>query len=326
MVHKSVLILAVLIGLSWANAWTALDPEEASYIYTHCMEDFMPRASNPLGSLQSWIQWGLGPDEETSYCYVRCCLVDTGLYDPASNSFKPGRIQQQYEAYQSYDLDTQEHVTEFTNAVDALAPPRSSDDCKALFDIYKPVHLKHKATARNIYHGDLNKAKLIYDKLGSEIKQRGQTYSRFCEKKVFPNAGNDVICAVREISDSNTDSSTFKDYIDCLFEGIGYTWENGTIDHVEFIRDFQLADKNTDALNVALEKCASSLPENDDEALHYYKCLLADSSVSEDFRDALTYRNVRSKRYSYLLKHPRPVYDKEKAKQEALNDDGISCP
>nr|AAA29347.1 D7 protein [Aedes aegypti] len=319
---KLLLLLAIFTTFSVVASMGPFDPEEMLFIFTRCMEDNLEDGANRLPMLAKWKEWINEPvDSPATQCFGKCVLVRTGLYDPVAQKFDASVIQEQFKAYPS--LGEKSKVEAYANAVKQL--PSTNNDCAAVFKAYDPVHKAHKDTSKNLFHGNKELTKGLYEKLGKDIRQKKQSYFEFCENKYYP-AGSDKrqqLCQIRQYT--VLDDALFKEHTDCVMKGIRYITKDNQLDVEEVKRDFKLVNKDTKALEKVLNDCKSKEPSNAKEkSWHYYKCLV-ESSVKDDFKEAFDYREVRSQIYAFNLPK-KQAYSKPAVQSQVMEIDGKQCP
>ncbi|XP_053693312.1 37 kDa salivary gland allergen Aed a 2-like [Sabethes cyaneus] len=320
------IILALVIQT--VASWDPVDPEEALFTYTRCIEEFSKKASNPSVALMNWKSWKLEPANElATKCYVKCALVRLGLYDPVANAFKPERIDPQWEKYRKYDFVDENKVQAYKNALQSVAQP-ASDKCEDIFSAYQAVHSKHVDTSRKLFHGYPENTAVIYKDLGRNIRQRKQSYFVFCENKYYLEGANErnKLCDIRAYKVFEKDE-TYKQLLICIFRGLRYLTNENKINETEIVRDFVQVGKDESKIQQLVKKCGTGAPANDDKSLvlHYYKCLLADP-LKEDFKEAFNYRELRSEDYAYKLRPNTPPYSKAVVDARMAEIDDFQCP
>lgn len=315
------LLLAVTVSSAWATKGP-FDPEEMVFTFTRCMEDNLQDGPTRLPTLAKWKNWINEPaDESSTHCFSKCVLERTGLYDPVAGKFDAEVIRKQHQAYPS--LAEKSEVDAYASAVQKLPPTKN--DCASIFKAYDPVHKAHKDTSKNLFHGNKELTKGIYEKLGKQIRQKDQSYFEYCENKFYP-AGSEQrpkLCKIRQYV--VFDDARFKDHTDCLMKGVRYITKDHELDRDEVKRDFQQVNKGTDALEKVLDACKSKEPKGvKDISWHYYKCLV-ESSVVNDFKEAFDYREVRTQDYAVNLVKKK-AYNRSEVQSQVMEIDGKQCP
>ncbi|XP_065077763.1 long form salivary protein D7L1-like [Ochlerotatus camptorhynchus] len=298
-IAKCLEVVAIFSWLSVVVSLEALDPEEALFINTRCLEDYAGKKD----------------------CLIKCILEKLGLYNPGTKKFEAELITKQQEKYP--DLVPKEEADAYADAVNKL--PTAENTCKAVYGVFSTILKQYKITSLNLFHENLEKSKKIYDELGAEIKQPGQSIFHFCENKFYPpgSPNRKEICEMRQFK--VLDNEIYKKRVQCVYKGLRYITKDDKFDPSELKRDFKLAGKDTGRLDKVLAKCKSSEPKDPlPLARHYYKCLM-DSEVVEDYKEAVDYREVRSMDYRYNIPKVRK-YDKTAVAAQVKKLDAMQCP
>lgn len=319
---KLQLVLAFITISAVLGSMGPFDPEEMLFIFTRCMEDNLIDGPTRLSMLVKWKEWtGEPANNIATHCFGKCILESTGMYDPTAEKFDSNVILEQYNAYQT--LAEKNKVDEYANAVEQL--PSTKNDCTAVFNAYDPVHKAHKDTSRNLFHGNKDLTKSIYEELEGRIRQKDQSYFEYCENRYYP-VGSDQrqqLCNIRQYV--VLDDALFKEHTDCIMKGVRYITKDNKLNRNEIERDFKLVGKDTEALGKILDACQSDEPNDVKEiSWHYYKCLV-ESSVAENFKEAFDYREVRTQDYAYNLVK-KQLYSRPTVQSQVMEIDGKQCP
>ncbi|XP_065077893.1 long form salivary protein D7L1-like [Ochlerotatus camptorhynchus] len=320
-------IFAVAVSLA-TPLWDAVDPEQVLFIASRCMEDWSPKAKDPKKALENWMNWKLQPsDDQATHCYTKCMLEKIGFYDFGEKKFKGVRVVQQWETYHQYQSADREKVLALADEFN-LIKLQKSFNCTAVFNAYKDVHAKYLDTIKAILFGDRSSAEKFYKAKGDTIKQKGQSLFVFCENINYP-AGSakrkQELCKIRKYELSS--GKEFSNHMACIFKGLRYLNKKNELNAEEIVRDLQLVGKKPNAMKATLQKCKGNLKETDPGAIaiHYYKCLLDDPKVVDDFKEAFDYREIRSQDYMSLLRSSMKPYEKSEVRKMVDKIDDKQC-
>lgn len=159
------------------SGWQPRTPEQTLYAYVRCLND----SSASIEMKIRWVMWQ--PDQSPeSQCYVKCVSEDLRLYDPARRQFVPERFEQQARAFHE-DPEADDIRTLYTDAQRLLAGELPDSDCSTVFAKYAPFYAVHQEHILDIFHGDLRKILVTYQRLGPRVKQIGQSFVDYCEKR-----------------------------------------------------------------------------------------------------------------------------------------------
>uniref|UniRef100_A0A1Y9INE9 Long form D7 salivary protein n=1 Tax=Anopheles melas TaxID=34690 RepID=A0A1Y9INE9_9DIPT len=303
-VPRVLLFILLELFVQASQAFKALDPEEAWYVYERCHEDHLPSGPNRETYLKTWKFWKLEPNDAVTHCYVKCTLAGLQMYDEKTKTFKPETVPVQHEAYKAFTEVESSKVNELEQALSSLNA--GSGSCAEVFNAYLPVHNKYVGVSRKIYHGTVDSVAKIYA-AKPEIKKQEESFVAYCAKKALGANGKEGYKKLRDYE--LADSAEFRNAMDCVFRGFRYIDDSGLkIDEV--VRDFNLINKSDlePEVRSVLASCTGT------QAYDYYSCLL-NSSVKEDFRNAFYFHELRSANYGYLAMGN--VYEgPEKVKEE----------
>uniref|UniRef100_A0A2M4A668 Putative long form d7 salivary protein n=1 Tax=Anopheles triannulatus TaxID=58253 RepID=A0A2M4A668_9DIPT len=292
---KTLLVALTLISctvpyVKARHRWTALTPEQTSFVYTRCQEDQLPADASRKQYIENWHQWKLQPNDHITQCYTKCVLEGLELYDSNKKKFRPGRVSSQYVAYQFLNRATVDEVAKYKAAIDALEP--ASDSCSDLFKAYLPVHESFVDVSRKLYHGTVEGAARVYNS-DPYLKRKNESMFAFCEKHIYGGQHLEDMCRGRRYE--LTGSDELRNMIECVFRGLRYI-KHGDINIDEIVRDFDLINRGDlePRVRAILSDCRGIQPYD------YYSCLL-NSDISQEFKLAFDYRDMRSADYTYLV-------------------------
>ncbi|EAT41993.1 AAEL006417-PA [Aedes aegypti] len=319
-------ILAAL-HVTAAPLWDAKDPEQLRFITSRCMEDWYPKAKNPKAALQNWLGWKLEPsDDQATQCYTKCVLEKIGFYEPGEKRFKGVRVMQQWETFHKYLNADREKVHDLTSTFDFI-PPLKSSSCSEVFEAFKKVNGKHSETIRAILFGKGESSKKYYQEKGVKIKQKEQSLFMHCEALNYPKGSpqRKDLCGIRKYQMGS--GIVFERHMECIFKGLRYMTSKNELDVDEIARDFIVVKKKPDAMKAMMKTCKANLKEKNPGkiAVHYYKCLMNDSKVTNDFKEAFDYREVRSKDYFAALTGKLKPYSRSDVRKQVDDIDKIQC-
>uniref|UniRef100_A0A2M3ZXW9 Long form d7 salivary protein n=1 Tax=Anopheles triannulatus TaxID=58253 RepID=A0A2M3ZXW9_9DIPT len=283
--------------------WTALTPEETKFVYMRCQEDHLPADASRKQYIENWHQWKLQPNDHVTQCYTKCVLEGLELYDGNKKKFRPGRVSSQHVAYQFLNGATADEVAKYKAAIDALEP--ASDSCADLYKAYLPVHETFVDVTRKLYHGTVEGAARVYNS-DANLKRMNESMFTYCEKHVYGDQNREEMCRGRRYE--LTGSDELRNMIECIFRGLRYI-KHGDINIDEIVRDFALINRDDlePRVRSILSDCRGIQPYD------YYSCLL-NSDISNEFKLAFDFRDIRSADYAYIVKGN--TYDAEKVAAE----------
>ncbi|XP_053673448.1 37 kDa salivary gland allergen Aed a 2-like [Anopheles nili] len=202
-------------------AWQPRTPEQTLYAYVRCLND----SSASVEMKIRWVMWQ--PDQSPeSQCYVKCVSEDLRLYDPVRRRFVPERFVQQARAFhEDADSDLGEL---FADAHRLLVGELTDSECGTVFAKYAPFYAVHQEHILDIFHGDLRKILLTYERLGSRVKQIGQSFVDYCEKRYAFGW-----------SEEEQRACPNRTAVECIFRGFRWITEEGTVNVAEIVRDFE---------------------------------------------------------------------------------------
>ncbi|XP_053687052.1 uncharacterized protein LOC128736587 [Sabethes cyaneus] len=255
--------------------WQARTPEQTLYAYVRCLND----SSATLEMKTSWVRWQ--PDNTVdSQCYIKCVSEDLGLVDRKERRIRPDRFIKQADAYYSGDPDKLQEFKQ--DAETMLAGELDEVNCQSVFSKYVEFFLQHAPIILRMFHGHYRDTGLTYDQLADQVKQLGQTFLDFCEKrhdsKLDPG--------------DNCPSATL---LDCLFRGFRWISEENELNVNEVRRDYGLSGYELDA-----ESCESSAAD----ARALYQCLR--DKDAEKLSLVIANRNQRSAYYFDMTSQEEP--------------------
>uniref|UniRef100_A0A182QCH9 D7 protein n=1 Tax=Anopheles farauti TaxID=69004 RepID=A0A182QCH9_9DIPT len=204
-----------------ASGWQPRTPEQTLYAYVRCLND----SSASIEMKIRWVMWQ--PDQSPeSQCYVKCVSEDLRLYDPARRQFVPERFEQQARAFHD-DPNAPELQPFYADAKRLLQGQLADSECSTVFAKYAPFYAVHQERILDIFHGDLRKILVTYQQLGPRVKQIGQSFVDYCEKRYgFGWAEEEQLpCPNRQA-------------IDCIVRGFRWITEENQVNTAEIVRDF----------------------------------------------------------------------------------------
>ncbi|KAL1398223.1 hypothetical protein pipiens_009137 [Culex pipiens pipiens] len=312
------LLLAQVSVSTCLAAWAPLNPEETLYVYTSCFDEWAPKDGTQRKAVaETWFKaWDLKPDNPGTHCFAKCVLEGVGLYDGKTNTMAVSRVVEQQKAFEKFNSYGPKEVNDLTSA---LSPIKPSSDCGQLYKVYTPVFEKFKKTIRSLYHGHKEVTEKIYKSLGSNIKQKDETYATFCAKKHLAKATKLRHCNIRQFSMNVKPDDDLKKYIDCLFKGYRYISTDGNFYAPKLLHDFhKIGNTKSDAkVETVLKGC------KDTSAIGYHYCLLA-SNVEDEYGKALQYREIRSGNYKSVIEGDK--YDEKKVEKQFKDILAKVCP
>uniref|UniRef100_A0A182NJ93 D7 protein n=1 Tax=Anopheles dirus TaxID=7168 RepID=A0A182NJ93_9DIPT len=216
------------------SGWQPRTPEQTLYAYVRCLND----SSASIEMKIRWVMWQ--PDQSPeSQCYVKCVSEDLRLYDPARRQFVPERFEQQARAFHE-DADAADLQVLYADATRLLAGPLPDSECATVFAKYAPFYAVHQERILDIFHGDLRKILATYQQLGPRVKQIGQSFVDYCEKRYGFGWAEEE----QQPCPSRT-------AIDCIMRGFRWITEENRVNVAEIVRDFAGFEVATDEL----ERC-----------------------------------------------------------------------
>uniref|UniRef100_A0A182PK05 D7 protein n=1 Tax=Anopheles epiroticus TaxID=199890 RepID=A0A182PK05_9DIPT len=202
--------------------WQPRTPEQTLYAYVRCLND----SSASIEMKIRWVMWQ--PDQSPeSQCYVKCVSEDLRLYDPARRQFVPERFEQQARAFHD-DPESDDIRPLYGDAARLLTGELPDNECATVFAKYAPFYAVHQEHILDIFHGDLRKILVTYKRLGSRVKQIGQSFVDYCEKRYG------FVWAEEEQRPCPNRTA-----IECVFHGFRWITEEGSVNVAEIIRDFE---------------------------------------------------------------------------------------
>uniref|UniRef100_A0A182WCF8 D7 protein n=1 Tax=Anopheles minimus TaxID=112268 RepID=A0A182WCF8_9DIPT len=271
------------------SGWQPRTPEQTLYAYVRCLND----SSASIEMKIRWVMWQ--PDQSPeSQCYVKCVSEDLRLYDPARRQFVPERFEQQARAFHEQP-NSAEMKQLYDDATRLLAGELPDNECGTVFAKYAPFYAVHQEHILDIFHGDLRKILVTYDRLGSRVKQIGQHYMDYCEKRYgFVWSEEEQ----RRCPDRTA--------INCMLQGFRWITEEGTVNVPEIVRDFsefgvaanelercQVADELYWCLRaISADKLSAVIRQRNAQTAYYFD----QSSEDEPWKSAVEFGNSRLNR------------------------------
>lgn len=209
--------------------WEPRTPEQTLYAYVRCLND----SSASMQQKINWVKWHPDTTYE-SQCYVKCVSEELRLYDPKEKRFLPERFVQQAESF--FYADPEQLQTLRTNADPMLAGTLEDNSCESVFNKYTPFYTAHHNTILRMFHGDYRDIGTTYAKLGDRVKQIGQMYVDYCEKRTGAKWDEKASCPSVAL-------------LDCIFRGFRWITEEGAVDVNEVRRDYVAAGQNGDMMD-----------------------------------------------------------------------------
>ncbi|XP_052872870.1 37 kDa salivary gland allergen Aed a 2-like [Anopheles cruzii] len=234
-----------------ATGWLPRTPEQTLYAYVRCLND----SSASIEMKIRWVMWQPDTSPE-SQCYVKCVSENLRLYDRMRRQFAPERFEQQARAFHD-EPEAPEMRQMYDDARRLLVGELTDNECGTVFAKYAPFYATHQEHILAIFHGDLRKILATYRRLGTHVKQIGQSFVDYCEKRYGFRWTEQV--------QFNCPNRTA---VDCVLRGFRWITEEGAINDAEIVRDFKSAGQSVDEL----DKCT------DPEQL--YVCLRAHDSTA----------------------------------------------
>ncbi|XP_316342.4 37 kDa salivary gland allergen Aed a 2 [Anopheles gambiae] len=271
------------------SGWQPRTPEQTLYAYVRCLND----SSASIEMKIRWVMWQ--PDQSPeSQCYVKCVSEDLRLYDPARRQFVPERFEQQARAFHE-DPEADDIRTLYTDAHRLLAGELPDSDCSTVFAKYAPFYAVHQEHILDIFHGDLRKILVTYQRLGPRVKQIGQSFVDYCEKRYgFAWAEEEQRPCPNQTA------------VQCILRGFRWITEEGSVNVAEIVRDFdgfgveaselkqcQGADDLYWCLrSLNSDKLAAVIRQRDAQTAFYFD----QSSTDEPWKSAVDFGNARLNR------------------------------
>nr|ARA71366.1 putative juvenile hormone binding protein [Culex quinquefasciatus] len=204
------------------SPWTARNPEQTMYAYVRCLNDSTASVEQKI----RWVRWQ--PDASTeSQCYVKCVSEELQLFDVRERRFRPERFVLQAESYGRGDVNGELDKLR-TNAEPMLAGSLEEATCEAVFNKYATFYTTHTETILRMFHGDHRDLVETYGKLGDKVKQIGETFVAYCEKRYEGSWGEDEACPATAL-------------VDCVLRGFRWITEEGDVNVNEIRRDYAAA-------------------------------------------------------------------------------------
>ncbi|XP_053667108.1 37 kDa salivary gland allergen Aed a 2-like [Anopheles marshallii] len=271
--------------------WQPRTPEQTLYAYVRCLND----SSASIEMKIRWVMWQ--PDQSPeSQCYVKCVSEDLRLYDPARRQFVPERFEQQARAFHE-DPSSADLQQLYDDANRLLAGELPDSECSTVFAKYAPFYAVHQEHILDIFHGDLRKILITYKQLGPRVKQIGQPFMDYCEKRygfVW--------------SEEEQRRCPNRTAVDCILHGFRWVTEEGTVNVAEIVRDFsgfevaaselercQVADELYWCLRaISADKLSAVIRQRNAQTAYYFD----QSSEDEPWKSAVEFGSSRLNRAS----------------------------
>ncbi|XP_050091716.1 37 kDa salivary gland allergen Aed a 2-like [Anopheles aquasalis] len=237
----------VEVPLEASSAWLPRTPEQTLYAYVRCLND----SSASMEMKIRWVMWQ--PDQSPeSQCYVKCVSESLRLYDPVRRQFDPERFVLQARTFHD-EPDSPEMQQMYGDARQLLAGELPDSECGSVFAKYAPFYAVHQEHILDIFHGDLRKILVTYQRLGGHVKQIGQSFVEYCEQRYGFSWG-----------EQESRPCPNRTAIDCVLRGFRWITEEGDVDVKEIERDYTRAGQATDELvqcttNDQLYQCLRSI-------------------------------------------------------------------
>ncbi|EAT39591.1 AAEL008620-PA [Aedes aegypti] len=206
-----------------SGEWQPRTPEQTLYAYVRCLND----SSASIEQKINWVKWHPDTTYE-SQCYVKCVSEELRLYDPKEKRFRPERFVLQAESF--FHADPEQLQALKNNAEPMLAGVLADNSCESVFNKYATFYATHHSTILRMFHGDYRDIGNTYAKLGNGVKQIGQMFVDFCEKRTDFKWNEDNSCPPEA-------------FLDCVFRGFRWITEEGEVNVNEIRRDYEAAGK-----------------------------------------------------------------------------------
>lgn len=209
-----------------SEKWEPRTPEQTLYAYVRCLND----SSASIEQKINWVKWHPDTTYE-SQCYVKCVSEELRLYDPKEKRFLPERFVQQAESF--FYADPEQLQTLRTNADPMLAGVLEDNSCESVFNKYATFYATHHNTILRMFHGDYRDIGTTYANLGERVKQIGQKFVDYCEKRTGTKWDEKQVCPSAAL-------------LDCIFRGFRWITEEGAVNVNEIRRDYGAAGQGAD--------------------------------------------------------------------------------
>lgn len=238
------------------------------YAYVRCLNDSTASVEQKI----RWVRWQPDASPE-SQCYVKCVSEELRLFDVRERRFRPERFVLQAETFGHSDASELDQLR--TNAEPMLTG--TLDDpvtCEAVFNKYATFYTTHTGTILKMFHGDHRDLMDTYLELGDNVKQIGETFVAYCEKRHVVEWSEEEECPAEAL-------------VDCVLRGFRWITEEGEVNVNEIRRDYTAAGLDSDS------DCASA---SDARAL--FQCLRgAASGGATKLNQVIRERNQRTAFY-----------------------------
>lgn len=237
------------------------------YAYVRCLNDSTASVEQKV----RWVRWEPDASPE-SQCYVKCVSEELRLFDVRERRFRPERLILQAETYAHSNPAELDRLR--TNAEPMLSGTLDDPTCEAVFNKYATFYSTHTFTILKMFHGDHRNLMNTYRMLGDNVKQIGETFVQFCEKR--HGAGKTW---------SEDDDCPAPALVDCVLRGFRWITEEGEVNVNEIRRDFAAAELASDS------DCASA-----SGASALFQCL-REASGADSLNKVIRERNERTAFY-----------------------------
>uniref|UniRef100_A0A182YKB5 Uncharacterized protein n=1 Tax=Anopheles stephensi TaxID=30069 RepID=A0A182YKB5_ANOST len=277
------------VASSATSEWQPRTPEQTLYAYVRCLND----SSASIEMKIRWVMWQPDMSPE-SQCYVKCVSEDLRLYDPARRQFVPERFERQARAFHE-DPDGADMQQLYSDANQLLAGELPDSECSTVFAKYAPFYAVHQEHILDIFHGDLRKILVTYQQLGSRVKQIGQHFMDYCEKRYG--------FVWSEVEQSRCPDPTA---VECMLRGFRWITEEGTVNVAEIVRDYggfgvaaselercRVADELYWCLRaISADKLSAVIRQRNAQTAYYFD----QASEDEPWKSAVEFGNSRLNR------------------------------
>ncbi|XP_058833408.1 37 kDa salivary gland allergen Aed a 2-like [Topomyia yanbarensis] len=255
--------------------WQPRTPEQTLYAYVRCLND----SSASVEMKIRWVRWQ--PDNSPeSQCYVKCVSEELRLFDTEEQRFRPERFVQQADAF--YKADPAKLQALKVDAEPMLTGKLEEVSCQSVFEKYAKFYATHTDTILRMFHGHYQDIGHTYQRLGDQVKQIGQTFVEYCEKRY----------GSRWTEDSSCPSAAL---LDCILRGFRWITETNELNINEVRRDYGSAGYNDEA-----DLCESSTAN----ARAFYLCLR--DKGAEKLDKVIKERNQRTAFYFDVASQEEP--------------------
>ncbi|XP_050075170.1 37 kDa salivary gland allergen Aed a 2-like [Anopheles maculipalpis] len=277
------------IATPTTSEWQPRTPEQTLYAYVRCLND----SSASIEMKIRWVMWQPDMSPE-SQCYVKCVSEDLRLYDPARRQFLPERFERQARAFHE-DPDSEEMHQLYNDANQLLTGELPDSECSTVFAKYAPFYATHQEHILDIFHGDLRKILVTYQRLGPHVKQIGQHFVSYCERRY------DFVWSEEEQSQCPNPTA-----VECILRGFRWITEEGTVNVAEIVRDYSEFDMAASELQrcqvagelywclraISQDKLSAVIRQRNAQTAYYFD----QTSEDEPWKSAVEFGNSRLNR------------------------------